>query len=83
MNLTIPIMDGQIAHITVVDGKTAVTHMYIADHRQVQVFDKDEKGGVYVKKLYATDVDPDQDIVIKGVGRNKRKSRTYVNLKDL
>lgn len=83
MNLTIPIMAGQIAHITVVDDKDKVTHMYIANHKQVQVYDRDEKGGVYIKKLYATDVDPNQDILIKGVGRNKRRSSKYVNLRDL
>lgn len=74
MNLTIPIMDGQVANITVHDGKTKETFIYMANHKKVQVFSQNKStGNISMSMIYVADVDPKDTFFVKGVGRNKRR----------
>jgi hypothetical protein len=74
MNLTIPIMAGQMANITVIDSKTKETFIYSASHNKVQVFKRGPNGTPSMSMIYVCDVSPKDTLLVKGIGRNKRRS---------
>lgn len=78
MNLTIPIMEGQTANITSMDGKTKETFTWMANYKQVRCFRMDKNKGVLV---FSYDVIINEDLFVKGIGRNKRKCSKSTILK--
>lgn len=71
MNLTIPIMAGQTAQITILDGKTNETRVWMADHQRVTCM-KVSATTAQIEYYYQSAI-PNESVLVKGIGRNKRR----------
>ena len=79
MNLTIPIMYGQTAQISIQDHKTKELFTWIADHNRVSCIRSADGKSVTIFKYEA--VVEDAPIFVKGIGRNKRRCTKSLTLK--
>jgi hypothetical protein len=82
MNLTIPIMKGQTATVSVYDNVNKELYTWVADHRRVSTIrSTPDKKSVTCFQYEA--VMADENVRVKGVGRNKKMCRTSIDLSKL
>jgi hypothetical protein len=85
MNLTIPIMEGQVANIQIFDTKSKESFTWTANHNKVRCFRMDRNKGVMA---FSYDAISNENFDAKGlgkigIGRNKRRCPTSLKLDNL